>query len=136
MAYKVVVLTGACLVAVLSPVSLGAELLAPRPGVARPALAPAVDGVARRVVVTVALVRAVGPESALGARLAAVGPAPPAPAAALAIHVEALGAVLTIASPEASPAVRPLWTGLHAEESCVAWLALALTGEEVAGSIA
>ena len=54
---KVVVLALAGRVAVLAPVTLGAELLAARAGVAGAALAAAVHRVARGLVVAVALKR-------------------------------------------------------------------------------
>ena len=91
---KVVVLALARRVAVLAPVSLGAELLAARAGVAGAALAAAVHRVAGGLVVAVALVRAVRPEGPEGARLAAVLAHPAAGTAALAVHVVALAIVL------------------------------------------
>ena len=132
----VVVPALARLVAVLAPVALGAELLAPRARVAGPALAPAVHRVARGVVVAVTLVGAVGPERPNGTRDAAVLPHPSPGTAALPVHVVTLSAVLAAAFAEATPPVGALGTGRGAEESGVAWFAFALTCEKVAGSVA
>ncbi len=101
MAHVVLIGAPAGLIAVLAPVSLRTQLLAPAAGVAGPALAPAVHRVAGGLVVAVALVGAVGPEGAPGTRLAAVSPHPAAGTATLASRVEALARVLTRATSKA-----------------------------------
>ena len=89
-------------VAVLAPVSLRAELLAPGAGEPGAALAAPVHRVAGGAVVAVALVGAVGAEGAGRARAPAVRAGPASGAAALARLVEALARVLAVALAQAS----------------------------------